>query len=132
MTLIEKIQSINKLYHGKGCTDEQIQKAEQDLGIKFPNDYCDYVKEYGAISFWGTEWTGLNVNGNINVVSATKQEKRLNPHFPTNCFVLENLGIDGVITIMDQEGQIFELQYEKKTPLCRSLSEYLDLCLKRQ
>lgn len=132
MTLIEKIQGIDKLYHGKGCTDEQIQNAEQDLGIQFPNDYRNYVKEYGAISFWGTEWTGLNVNGAINVVNATKQEKKLNPHFPANCFVLENLGIDGVITIMDQEGQIFELQYAKKTLLCRSLSEYLDLCLKRK
>ncbi len=56
------------------------------LGITFPDEFIDYVKEYGAISFYGTEWMGLNVDGYINVVDATKQERDINDDFPSDCF----------------------------------------------
>ena len=130
-SIVEKLNEIPQMYHAKGCTDEQIQNAEQALEISFPEDFQAYVKAYGAISFYATEWTGLNVDGYINVVEATKQERELNPAFPKDGVVLENQAIDGIVTAMDSAGEIYTVQYEKKEHLCSSLMEYLNICLNR-
>ena len=130
--IVEKIKEIHPLYHVKGCTEEQIQEAQGALKMEFPEEFVDYVREFGAISFYGTEWTGLNVEGYLNVVEATRQEQSLNEAFPTECFVLENQGIDGVITAVDKAGHVFAIQFDQKKLLCDSLSEYLDLCIARK
>lgn len=131
-TIIEKIKGIPNLYHMTGCTTSQIEEAQNTLGMEFPEDFIDYVKEYGAISFYGTELTGLNVDGYLNVVEVTKQERNINTDFPSDCFVIENQGIDGILTVMSEKGQIFTVQYDKKDFLCDSLSEYLDICISRK
>ena len=130
--IVEKIKKVDKLYHAKGCTTIQLKEAQRELGLEFPEEFIDYVKEYGAISFYGTEWTGLNVGGYLNVVEVTKRERELNSAFPTDCFVLENQAIDGLITAVNENGNVFTIQYDKKTPLCDSISEYLDICIARK
>lgn len=130
--IVDKIKDVSELYHADGCTITQIKDAQKALGFVFPEEFIDYVKEYGAISFYGTEWTGLNVDGYLNVVQATEQERKLNPDFPMDCFVIENQGIDGILTIVNEEGAVFSLQYDKKEFLCNSLTEYLDICIARK
>lgn len=133
MTLIiEKINKIEKLYHTEGCSFKQIKEAQLELGITFPDEYIDIIKKYGAISFYGTEWTGLNVGGYLNVVSATKQEREMNSAFPLDCFVLENQGIDGLIVICNEKGEVFSIQYSKIEKIHSSISDYLDECVKRK
>ncbi len=129
--IVNKIKSIEKLYQAKGCSFKQLKDAQNELGLSFPEEFVDYVKAYGAISFYGTEWTGLNVEGYLNVVQVTKQEKELNSSFPVNCFVLENQGIDGLIVICNEEGQVFNLQYDKLEKIHDSISDYLAECLSR-
>lgn len=131
-TIIEKIKTIPNLYHTNGCTTRQIKEAQNDLNLEFSDEYIDYLKEYGAISFYATEWTGLNVGEYINVVDVTKQERSLNKNFPRNYFVIENQGIEGILIISNEKGQVFSLQYDKKEYICDSLSEYLDICMKRK
>lgn len=130
-SIIEKISKIEKLYHVKGCTFKQIKEAQAELGITFPEEYMDIVREYGAISFYGTEWTGLNVDDYLNVVSVTKQEREINSSFPADCFVLENQGIDGLIVICNEAGEVFSLQYSKVEKIHDSISGYLDECIGR-
>lgn len=132
MNIVEKIKQIDKLYYTKGCTTGQLKEAQNELDLVFPEEYIDYVKEYGAISFYGTEWTGLNVDDYLNVVEVTKQERELNSVFPTDCFVLENLAIDGLIVAVDENGNVFSIQHDKKILLCDSISEYLEICIARQ
>lgn len=130
-SIIEKIKKIEKLYHAKGCTFKQIKDAQSELGITFPEDYMNIVKEYGAISFYGTEWTGLNVDDYLNVVFVTKKEREMNSSFPSDCFVLENQGIDGLIVICNEAGEVFSLQYSKIEKIHDSIASYLDECIKR-
>lgn len=130
--IVDKINKVEKLYHAKGCTTKQLKEAQKELGMVFPEEFVDYAKTFGAISFYGTEWTGLNVDSYLNVVNATKMERKINPDFPTGCFVLENLAIDGLITVVDEKGRVYSVQYDKKTLLCNSISEYLDLCVARK
>ena len=130
--ILEEIKEIPKLYHTTGCSAEQLTKAEAELGMTFPTEFREYVQKYGAISFYKTEWTGLQVEGYLNVIEATKQERELNPAFPRDCFVLENLGIEGLIVAVDKAGQVWEIQGEEKQLLCNSLREYLKQCRERK
>lgn len=129
--IVEKIKNIPGVCTIKGCTDDQIKSAQDKLGIVFPDEYVTYVKEYGCIDFGATEWTGLNIRGRLNTVDATEQEKSVNVDFPKRFFVLEDLGIDAKKVIVNEKGEVYILQYDKKILLCKSISEYLDMCIEK-
>ena len=129
--IIEKMHEIDNLNGMKGCSIAQLRAAEKELGLKFPDEYIDYVREYGCIDFGSIEWTGLNINGRLNTVVATKEEKEVNSAFPEGCFVLEDLNIDAKKIIVNESGQVFLIQYDKRKPICNSISEYLDICIER-
>lgn len=128
-SIIEKIKKIPDVSAIKGCTQEQIDEAQNELGIILPQEYVDYVRQFGCIDFGATEWTGLNIEGRLNTVYATKQEMSVNPDFPNGFFVLENLGIDAKKVVVDRNGKVYILQYSKLEPICNSISEYLDKCI---
>lgn len=129
--IVEKLKGISDLSAIEGCTVEQIREAQDALDIIFPDEYIDYVKEFGCIDFGATEWTGLNIKGRLNTVDATKQEMSVNADFPKGYFILENLGIDAKRVIVNEKGEVYILQYDKKNYLCKSISEYLDMCIEK-
>lgn len=129
--IVEKMKQIPDLCAISGCTDEQLNEAQRELDMLFPEEYIDYVKEFGCIDFGSVEWTGLNIKGRLNTVTATKREISVNPDFPKSCFVLEDLAIDGKLVIVDQKGSVYLLQHSQKEYLCDSISEYLEMCIER-
>lgn len=129
--IIIKMKSISGLGRARGCSEEQILEAQKELDLIFPEEFLEYVREYGCIDFGATEWTGLNIKGYLNTVTATEKEKCVNAGFPRGCFVLEDLNIDARKVIVNEEGKVFTLQYDKITPLCNTISEYLDICIKK-
>ena len=131
-SIVEKIRKIPDISYVQGCSKEQIEEAQNELGLIFPEEYVDYVMEYGAIDFFATEWTGLNVKGYINTIQATKKEKSVNEAFPKGYFVLEDLGIDARKAIVNEKGQVYMLQYHKLELISESISEYLDICIARK
>lgn len=130
--LIDKINKITNLNHLKGCSLEEVKKAQSKLNMVFPVEYVEYLQNFGVISFYGTEWTGLGVLGYLNVVESTEKEMKVNPNFPKNFFVLEDLGIDGKKVIVDERGSVFILQQDNYGILADSISDYLDICIKRE
>lgn len=129
--IVEKMKSIQNLYGIKGCSLAQLREAQEQLGLVFPDEYVDYVREFGCIDFGATEWTGLNIKGRLNTVDATQKEQSVNPAFPKGHFVLEDLNIDARKVIVNESGKVFYLQYDKIECICDSISEYLDVCLER-
>ena len=131
MNIIEKIKKIDDLdiISNNGASEEQILRAEKRLELKFTEEYKNYVKEFGAISFLGNEWIGLNIDGYFNVVNMTEEERALNEFYPKKYFVIENIGVDRMLIISNEKGEIYTIQYDKIKFLCNSLSEYLDICL---
>ena len=131
MNIVEKIKKIKDLEitsNGR-ASEEQIIRAEKRLNLKFSEEYKEYFKEFGAISFFGNEWSGLNIDGYFNVVNITEDERVLNESFPKKHFVVENIGVDSIFIISNEDGKIYSIQYDKIEFLCNSLSEYLDICL---
>jgi len=131
VSIVDKIKQIAGLGAIEGCSLKQLRDAQKELGITFPEEYVDYVRNFGCIDFGSTEWTGLNIEGRLNTVYATKNEQSVNESFPTGFFVLENLGIDAKLIIVNEVGKVYLLQYEKKELICNSISEYLDICINK-
>lgn len=129
--IVEKIKSIPDVYAIDGCTTKQIKEAQDSLDLIFPDEFVAYVEAFGCIDFGSTEWTGLNISGRLNTVDATIQEKNVNADFPKGFFVLEDLGIDAQKIIVNERGEVYLLQYEKKSLLCKSISAYLDMCIEK-
>ena len=130
MSLIEKISKIDDLGYIDGCSETQIKDAEKKLGMIFPTEYVEYVKTYGCIDFGATEWTGLNIDGELNTVEATLAEKKYNNDFPEKYFVLDDYHIDGKKIIVNEAGEVYLLQFDVLKKVCNSISEYLDICIR--
>ena len=126
--IVELIKNIPDVDYIKGCTDEQIEEAEKELGLKFPQEYIDYVKAFGCVDFFGHEFTGLNIEGRLNTVNATKKEQSVNDAFPAGFFVLENLGIDAKVIIVDEQGGVYVLQNNSINKMSTCISEYIRIC----
>ena len=45
----------------------------------------------------------------MDVVEEILRERRNHSHFPKNCYIVENIGIDGILILQDEEGRIYEL-----------------------
>ena len=89
--LIDKIRNIPNLYIGIPVSEEAITSAEHDLGLRFSEDYSDYLKTFGAIDFYATEWTGLNADDFRDVVKTTLEARETYSDFPKDKFILEDL-----------------------------------------
>lgn len=123
---IEKLKSKVKVFQVGGVSSEEIANAEQKLNLKFSDEYKEYLSNYGIISFGSHEFSGLGVNGYLNVVTATEKERNLGGNFPKDCILIENNGIDGVLTIMDENGIVYSFDGKNKTKIASSFSEFLN------
>lgn len=125
MSIIEELKSKVKVFQVGMVPQEEIMKAEKELNIHFTDEYKTYLSNYGAISFGSHELTGLGVSGYLNVVTATENERKLGGNFPKNCVLIENNGIEGILTIMDESGAIFSFDGKKKNQIALSFSDFL-------
>ena len=124
-TIIDEIAGHCKVYKGTGVSDEVIASAEQQLGLTFPSEYKTYLKECGVLSFASHEITGLGISGYLNVVEATKTERKLGGAFPEDCILVENIGVDGILVIMDTDGCVFSYQNGHKSVIAESFCDYV-------
>ena len=124
--VIEEIGSQIKVYTSKPVTKAEIRKAEKELGLSFSTEYKEYVERYGMISFGSHEFTGLGKKNHLNVVSATINERNVGDGFPEDCILLENNGIDGLLTLLDSSGTVYHYYSfkRKKVKIASSLSSF--------
>ncbi len=92
----------------KGASKDAIRNAEIELGIPFASDYKEYLSEYGVASANGHEFTGIVDSPRLNVVQATLYERKRNHNVLSGVYVLERLGIDGIVIWQDSHGIIYE------------------------
>ena len=129
---VDELCKEQKVFLGKGCSSTIISKASKKLKIEFPYDYYEYLSKYGIISFYATQWTGLGVTGHLNVVEATLEQRKMNPRFSKDFFVLEDLAIEGIIIAADKDGHVYEVQMDNQKKIYDSLVDYLNECIKRK
>jgi hypothetical protein len=111
----------------KPATKAEIKKAEEELGLKFAEDYKKYLLKYGALTCDGTELTGITKVKHLNVVLATKEEWEYNTNVPHTYYLIENPAIDAILIWQDSSGSIYKtIATGKPKKIANSLEEYLE------
>ena len=129
MNIIDKIRTIPGLESTGPCNIRQMSDALMTLGInRFPKEYIDYVKTFGAVSFDSTEICGLNTGKHNNVVDKTLFSLKNDSAFPKGFFVIQNLDEIQIIANSNDSVncQIYEYQHGVMKFIVDSLNDYLD------
>lgn len=124
--LIQLIQSLEGVRFLKPATNEEISRAQRMLRLRFAEDYTRYVAKFGAFSANGIEFTGVTPHKRLSVVTVTMQERELNPNIPDDMYVVENVGIDGLIILQDGTGAVYSVQpLRKPVKIHENLADYI-------
>ncbi len=130
--LVDKIKVVQGLYSGSPASEQEVAVAESKLQLIFPAEYKDYLKEYGVISFYGTEWNGLKGDTWTDVVATTLEARSLYENFPKEKFILEDLHFDDMLVLADSTGKsLFVAQWIRKE-IHSSIASYLEECVARK
>lgn len=120
------IERLDNLIYLKPATFEQINNAEKELGLQFSDEYKQYLSKYGVISANGIELTGIIQSARLNVVEVTKNERNLRV-IPSDMYVVENIGIEGIVLLQNNLGEIYELSENNSIKkIYNSLFEYIE------
>jgi hypothetical protein len=124
--IIQTIQALPELISLKPAPASEISDAERQLGLRFADEYKEYVGAFGAILADGVELTGIAKAESRNVVAVTERERTLNPDVPGDLYVVENTGIDGVIVWQNEKGLVFRTApHMPPMEIAGSLAEYI-------
>lgn len=85
--LFEKVVNHCGMTGAKPVTDEGIEEAQKQLGIRFPNDYISFIKEYGEAGIPGAYILGIN--GNYYTVVKNTERFRGQCHIPKEYIVVK-------------------------------------------
>ena len=124
--LIEEFSHKKDFYYEKGASEEQIKEAEKKLGLKFADDYKDYLQQYGAVSCGGHELTGFSAEAELDVVSVTIAQRKKNPNINEAYYAIEETHMDGIVIWQTKSGEVFQSEYKgTPTKIHNSLTEYV-------
>jgi hypothetical protein len=124
--IIQTIQGLAQLLPLKPASDAEVAAAEKQLGLHFAEEYKEYLRAFGAILADGIELTGIAKSKSRDVIAVTIQERELNPDIPQEYYVVEDVGIDGIIIWQNESGGVFEsLPQILPHKIADSLAEYL-------
>ena len=124
--IVKTINELQDLLALGEATAIEISDAETQLRLRFADEYKEYLSHFGAIIADGIELTGIAKSEHRNVIFVTKQECGLNPQVPRNMYVVENVGIDGIIIWQDSSGAIYQsLPGKIPQKIFDNLSEYI-------
>lgn len=87
------LEMINK-YMEKGdfvgeVSDENVDRAEKELGIRFPSEYKEFVKKFGSGGICGVEVLGVEGKDYASVVESTERYRKMG--LPKKYLVIENV-----------------------------------------
>ena len=125
--VIEIIGEKEGLYKLKGADKSEIKNAENRLGVRFAKDYREYTSEYGAISYYGHELTGVCSAKPLNVVVVTEEERENDPEVKQSWYVIEQTHYDDIVIWQDPDGNVHMKQPGcKAKKIASSLAEYIE------
>ncbi|WP_337874145.1 SMI1/KNR4 family protein [Exiguobacterium sp.] len=108
-----------------GVNEEEVREAEKQVGMAFPETYREIVKEFGSLEIGSDEIFGLGVDGYLNVVETTLKEREIAEGKLDGYLVLQNLGTEGILIVVDEQDRVFEYQLGEFRNLLSSTAEYI-------
>ena len=104
---VEKLKTAPNFVCMKPVESDEIDKAEESLGVHFANEYRELISACGAASIDGHEITGICSSKRLNVVQVTTRARIENPAIPCNMYVIEEMHIDGILIWQNESGNIY-------------------------
>jgi len=124
--IIKAMKSLEFFRHRQPVSVSEVNRAEQELGLKFSEDYRTYVETFGIISAYSLELTGITESERLNVISATRAAWEFHNHVPRNFYLIEDAAFDGILIWQDSSGNIYETTpNQQPNKICSSLAEYV-------
>ena len=108
MSIVSTLKMKENFVSLKQVDDEKIKAAEEELGLKFNEDYKKCIKEFGIFSFDGHEFTGISPSNRLDIVAVTKEYRDLIKDVKDDLYVIEKLGIDNIVIWQNTEGKIYQ------------------------
>ena len=93
--LIRRLYSFREAEFGQGATPQEIELAEEQLGVEFPESYKALLEQFGWASIDGLELYGLgrDVPAHLALVKVTLSERtEMRPRLPSHLVPLMNDG----------------------------------------
>lgn len=125
--ITKTVVKMKSFYSIKPSQLNDIESAEQELSLKFSEDYKECLIEFGQFSVYGHELTGITKNLRLNVVEITKEERSKNQFVPLNLYVIEQTHIDDIVIWQNEDGGIYQtISISKPVKVSNSLLDYLN------
>lgn len=125
--IIETINSLKNLLALKPASEEDVENIEIELALPLSQEYKEYLLKFGAIMADDIELTGFAKSKNRDVVQVTKREWGANKNINHKMYVVESLGIEGIIIWQDVSGAVYESRPNHSViKIADSLAEYID------
>ena len=124
--LISRIEQLQGLRFTGGVSSKDISDAETLLNLTFAEDYKLYLSKFGQIEAEGIELSGLSNKRLTSVVVLTQNERKM-LSIPPKHYVIENVGIDGLIYSQDATGTVYQLLPNRPiVKVADSLLQYIE------
>lgn len=125
MDIVKFISSLEGASTLGASSESDVNNAEMSLGLKFAEDYRRYLLNFRYFAYESLELTGIVDQKAFNVVEITKFERQSND-WDENLYVVSELGIDSIVILQDQEGNIYESKIGMKPKkIYNNLLEYI-------
>ena len=126
MNIVNVINNLEDMDHLLPACNEDVATAEKELGLTFAREYKEYVMEFGVVSANGKELTGITAFPRLNVVEVTKKEREYNENIPSNMYVVESTGLEGIVILQDESGAVYSsAPNQEPRKIYDSLADYL-------
>jgi len=131
--IISIIKKLPEMESFAPVNNETIKIVEEKLNVKFAEDYKEYLLTFGAVCSDIIGISGICDESYMNVLDLTLDAKSVNEQVPQNFYVIEDVGVDGLVIWQDETGAIYQsIPNRPPENIYNTLSEYLEYVLNNE
>lgn len=105
--IVDYLRSKKELIIGQPAGQEEIEKTEALLGVRFSDEYKSILHNFGFVCVDGHEITGLTKAKRLNVYDITLKERE-NFKDVSELYVIEQTHIDGIVVWQATSGEVYQ------------------------
>ena len=122
-SIIEKLPEMEFL---QPATEKQIKSAEEKLGLRFAEEYREYLSYFGMVWSDIIAISGICDDEDYEVVALTDKLKKIYLGIPSDFYVIEDVGVDGLVIWQSGTGEIYQsIPNTNPVKIFDSLSDFL-------
>lgn len=125
-SIIDALRNKPFLYTQRGADENAISSAESLLGTYFADDYREYLRAFGVVTYQGHELTGISDVVRLSVVNSTLQGRSSHAKECQSWYVIENAAIDCITIWQSPNGVVYQASPNQvPVQIASSLEEYV-------